>query len=290
MARGVIVALDIGGTRIRSACAAPPYTLSAQVSQPTPATDFHAFIGALRAAVRGTPVAAGISIAGAVDPVTGRARVANIPCLDGRHVAADLAAALGFPVIVANDADCFALAEAVAGAGRGHRTVFGAILGTGVGGGLVVDGKLVAGAGEWGHGPVTQPAFPCGCGLAGCLDAIGSARGIERLHVHLGGAPLAAPDLLARWTDGDAQAARTVAAWLDVLAGPLAMVVNVTGADIVPTGGGLAGAPGLLAALDAAVRPLTLARPDRPLVVPATSGPEPGLTGAAILALELSRS
>src|SRR5699024_3494925 len=142
----------------------------------------------------------------------------------GRLLKADLEAALGHPVLIANDADCCALAEYGAGAGRGHRVVFGAILGTGVGGGLVVDGKLInsAGgfAGEWGHGPVAAtragnpavelPRFACGCGLDGCVDAIGSARGMEKLHRHLTGTEMKAEEILAAWQDGDEKAARTI--------------------------------------------------------------------------------
>jgi N-acetylglucosamine kinase len=101
-----------------------------------------------------------ISIAGVVDPVSGRGTVANIPCIDGIALGPALEGRLGLPVLVLNDADCFAMAEAQAGAGRGHASVFGIILGTGVGGGLVIDGRLVSGAGgfagEWGHGPVIR--------------------------------------------------------------------------------------------------------------------------------------
>ena len=136
-------------------------------------------------------------------PIRGTIKAANIPCIDGLPLAALLTDRLGRPVIIGNDADCFALAEAVLGAGKSHRIVFGAILGTGVGGGLVIDGRLVTGrggyAGEWGHAPVAAtrvgtppvelPRFACGCGLHGCVNTLGGARGMERLHAHLGGPP-----------------------------------------------------------------------------------------------------
>ena len=135
---------------------------------PTRLTDFAAFTAALATFLTGGERGVALSIAGIVPP-EGPAKVANIPCLDGRNVVADLRAALGLPVLVLNDANCFAMAEATRGAGHGHRNVFAVILGSGVGGGLVIDGRLVLGAGgfagEWGHGPVIRdPSFACGCG------------------------------------------------------------------------------------------------------------------------------
>nr|MBP6736987.1 ROK family protein [Paracoccaceae bacterium] len=186
------------------------------------------------------------------------------------------------------------------GAGRGHEVVFGIILGTGVGGGVVVRGQLInAGggfAGEWGHGPVAQrilgspevtlPAFACGCGQIGCLDAVCSARGMERLHAHLH--PGREADSLAiveGWAAGEPRATRTIAIWLELLAGPLAMVENMLGAGIMAVGGGLSNAPALIAALDVQVRARILRQFDRPLLVPAQCAIEPGLVGAAILGL-----
>jgi N-acetylglucosamine kinase len=205
-------------------------------------------------------------------------------------VAAELSAALGLPVWVFNDADCFALAEARQGAGRGHRNVFGIILGTGVGGGLVLDGRIVTGAGgyagEWGHGPVVNgalvPWFACGCGLSGCLDTVGGARGIERLHQHLHGEAADSVRVLERWQAGDAAAERTVEVWAEVVSGPLAMVLNVVGASVGPVGGGLANVPALIARLDAAVRARVLRVDAGPLLRVAELRVEPGLVGAAL--------
>jgi N-acetylglucosamine kinase len=118
----------------------------------------------------------------------------------------------------------------------------------------------------------------------GCVDTIGGARGLERLHKHLHGRDLASTDIIAAWRDGDKQAGRTVEIYVDLLSGPLSLVVNVTGADIVPVGGGLARAPDLIARLDGAVRARILRKTDRPLLVPGTVTPEPGLVGAALLA------
>jgi N-acetylglucosamine kinase len=278
----MILCFDIGGSRIKAALSQDGVvTVLGEV--PTPTTDFAAFAAALAGFLRGGEAGIAISIPGAVDPATGRSNIANIPCLNGRDLRADLSASIGLPVLVLNDADAFAMAEARMGAGRGYSCVFGIILGTGVGGGLVRDGQLVTGAGgyagEWGHGPVIQtPALACGCGQTGCVDTIGGARGVERLHHHLTGEVATSRDILRRWHAGEEA---TVERWLDLVAGPLAMVINVIGADIVPAGGGLANDVRLIAALDTAVRARILRAMDRALVVPAQVSADAGLVGAA---------
>ena len=274
----MVLCFDIGGSRIR---AARDGVALGEVA--TPLDDFAGFVSALRGFVQGDPRGVAISIAGVVDSATGRAKVANIPCLDGRMLAADLQAALGLPVLILNDADCFALAEVSVGAARGHRNVFAVILGSGVGGGLVIDGRVVQGAGgysgEWGHGPVIRdPVFACGCGQAGCLDTVGSARGLERLHLHLTGQALGSVKILQRWHQGMASPA--VALWLELVSGQLAMVLNVVGASVVPVGGGLSNDAGLIGALDLAVRRRILRKVDQPLVVVAQVGADAGLVGA----------
>jgi N-acetylglucosamine kinase len=299
----MILALDIGGSAIKAAWPDDPGAIAQMARIETPRNDFSAFVETLRgilAAVPTHPEAVSISICGVTDIDTGRMICANIPCIDGRILDAELEAALGLPVAIANDADCFALAEAGLGAGQGHDVVFGIILGTGVGGGLVVDGRLAnrrgGYAGEWGHAtilaatagtpPVEIPPFACGCGRKGCVDTIGGARGLERLHMHLTGVFRDSREIVVGWAGGDAAATRTMEIYVDLIADPLALAINITGASIVPTGGGMAGAPGLIPALDAAVRARILHRLDRPLIVPAQSGPEPGLVGAALLGLD----
>ncbi|WP_151718294.1 ROK family protein [Gemmobacter serpentinus] len=288
----MLAVFDIGGTRIRGGHSPAPGEVQAVRECPTPRDDFNAFTAALRD-LAGDAAGIAISIAGCIDPLTGRMKIANIPCLDGRTLVEDLRAALGLPVWIGNDADCFVLAEAGSGAGRGHRTVFGVILGTGVGGGLVIDGRLVAGAGgfagEWGHGPVQEtrplgrdvPRFACGCGQVGCLDAIGSARGIERLHQHLHGQMVGAESIVTGWQAAEAAAQETVEVWLEIMSGPLAMVLNVVGATVVPVGGGMGRATALVAALDRAVSARRLWQAPGPVVVPALSVLEPGLIGAS---------
>lgn len=295
----MITCLDIGGSGIKGAVARSASDITMLGRLRTPLDDFEMFVGtvseilALSPAPAGSPVS--IAITGVIDPETEIIKCANIPCIDGRRLAPELAAQLKRPVLVANDADSFALAEAVAGAGRGHRIVFGAILGTGVGGGLVIDGKMMVGtagiAGEWGHAPVaaTQvgdidiPRLPCGCGQVGCLDTVGAARGLERLHKHLSGVTRNSVEIVEAWIAGDTDAVRTMSVYLSVVSDVLALVVNVVGPGIVPLGGGLSKSPQLIAALDTEVRKRILRGTNRPLVVPAQLTVEPGLVGAAIL-------
>ena len=299
----MIVSFDIGGSAIKGGIARSMTDIVPLARRPTPRHDFAEFVAALHeviAEAQGKPDCLSFSIAGVVDPDTQALTCANIPCIHGRHLAADLEAELGYPVLIANDADCFAMAEAMSGAGRGHRIVFGAILGTGVGGGLVADGRLVnaAGgfAGEWGHGPIIAslagnppvaiPAYPCGCGQKGCVDTVGGARGIERLHKTLHGLELSSEEIIGDWLKGESRAERTIDVMVDLVASPLALTINITGATIVPVGGGLSNVEPLLVRLDEAVRARILRKFGRPLVVPSECKLEPGLIGAALLGLQ----
>lgn len=303
----MIIGFDIGGTAIKGAAVPSPDAIGPVTRVPTPTQDFDAFVEAMKTVISASgeaPERVAISIAGVMDPDSGTAICANIACLHGRRLRAELAEALGLPVTIANDADCFTFAEAVVGAGQGHRIVFGAILGTGVGGGLVADGRLVnaAGgfAGEWGHGPVTAafagtpplaiPAYRCGCGQERCIETVGSARGMERLHELAHGREAACEAIVEAWQAGDDDAARTVDIFIDLLSAPLSLVVNATGATIVPVGGGLGKAEALIAALDGLVRERILRRLDRPLVVPGTCRYEPGIVGAALLSSKVADS
>lgn len=299
----MITCFDIGGSTIKSARARSAGEIEIIDRVATPLDDFDAFAAVIAERVgtgEGRTKGVSISIAGVVDPASGSLKCANIPCVDGRLIADDLARAIGLPVWIANDADCFALAEATSGAGKGHRNVFGVILGTGVGGGLAIDGRIVAGAGgyagEWGHGkalqtsvgqpPVEVPHFACGCGQSGCVDTIGGARGMEKLHRLLCGEVLSSTEVIDRWRAGEAKASRTIDIYLELVSVPLALTLNIIGSSIVPVGGGLSNVPELIEALDREVRGRTLRRAANPLVVKAALSTEPGLIGAAALGLQ----
>ncbi|KRD72913.1 ROK family protein [Ensifer sp. ENS10] len=298
----MIVCFDIGGSAIKGAIVHSRDRIFPLPRRTTPLSNFRQFIEALESVLDeagGHPDCVAISITGVIDPETRRIKCANIPCIDGRDLVTELEAALHLPVKIANDADCFALAEAGAGAGRGHRIVFGAILGTGVGGGLVIDGRLINAdggfAGEWGHGPaiaaeagnppIAIPAYDCGCGQKRCVDTVGGARGLERLHQTAHGKTLSSHEIIEAWKAGDAEAKRTVDLLVDLVSSPLALVINITGATIVPVGGGLSNSEELLAEIDRTVRSRILRQFERPLVVRGECRVEPGLIGAALLGL-----
>ncbi len=291
----MLICFDIGAVRIKAVLARDEDDLMTLGDAPTPREDFDRFVEAMLGFVAGRKVQGiAISIAGAVDSDSGRVSVADIPCLDGRTLGTDLAEAMGLPVLVLKDTDCFALAEAGSGAGMGHRTVFAIVLGANVGGGLVIDDQIVNGAGgiagEWGHGPVLNrrplgrdvPHYECACGQVGCVDTIGGVRGIERLHAALHGERLTAKVIFASWQAGDKRSVETLDIWLDMVAGPLAMVLNVVGASIVPVGGVLGAVPELVTALDQAVRARILRRVETPLLVPARHRVEPCLVGVTL--------
>ncbi|CDZ47374.1 ROK family protein [Neorhizobium galegae] len=300
-----VFCVDIGGSFMKFAVSPAPGALVPLEKVATPAANWDDLAASLatlieRNAQAGDPTSPlALSIAGLIDPRAGVATSANIPCITGRRIGEELSGILGRPVLAANDADCLTLAEANEGAGRGHAVVFCAIMGTGIGGGLAIDGRLVRGAGgvtgEWGHGPILNttveiggetlhiPRLSCGCGQSGCVDTIGGARGIERLHNFLHGCEETSYRILEDWQADEARAARTVAVYLELIADPLALSVNVTGASIVPVGGGLASVTPLIDALDRAVRKRILNRFDHPLVTPALRQEDGGLVGAAVL-------
>ncbi|WP_062209855.1 ROK family protein [Aureimonas sp. AU12] len=297
-----VLAADIGGSFVKFAAAGEDGRPIAAIHVANPSHDWDAFCAVLAdlaaAADPGGHLPLAISVAGTIDPVSGRSLAANIGGITGHSLRGELGPRLGRPVAAANDADCFALAEALEGVGRGHRNVFGVILGTGVGGGLVIDGRIVEGtggvSGEWGHGPIVGerrvgdvviPVLACGCGQTGCLDTVGGARGLERLDATLNGSSRDSRAILKAWLAGEEPAKRTFDLFVDMVSGPLALVVNVVGASLVPVGGGLANVPELVVALDTAVRARILRKASEPLLRPAVLGADAGLIGAALLAL-----
>ena len=241
--------IDLGGTKIEAAlldAAGPGIGWRRRVA--TPATYegiLVAIVGLVEAArgQAGGTVTVGVGIPGTLSPATGLVKNANTQMLIGRALDRDLAAALGQAVRVENDANCFTLSEAADGAGAGARCVFGVILGTGCGGGIVVDGRLLEGrnriAGEWGHTPLPWPQekeWPlprCWCGQAGCLELYLAGPGLARL----GGA--AADMLCERAAAGDGAAQGVLDDHADRLARGLAVIMNVLDPDVIVLGGGL---------------------------------------------------
>jgi fructokinase len=237
------IGIDLGGTKIEALALDAGGREVFRKRVLTPRGDYDATVRTISTLVEecgdGT---VGIGIPGALSKVSGLVKNANSTWLIGRALKRDLEAAIGREVRIENDANCFALSEAVDGAGAGARVVFGVILGTGVGGGLVVDGKVLVGAnaiaGEWGHNPLPLPGeadlpLPvCYCGRAGCIETYLSGPALEREHERLSGERLAAKDLA--WRGGKA-----LEQYLERLARALAGVVNVIDPEVIVLGGGM---------------------------------------------------
>jgi fructokinase len=185
----------------------------------------------------------GIGTPGSLSARDDTLKNSNTTCLNGRPLRADLARRLGVEIVMENDANCFALAEARAGAARGARVAFGVILGTGVGGGIVVDGRVWTGpqhvAGEWGHHRIADDGPPCYCGQRGCVETFLSGPALERAHVAAGGGACGATEVARRAAAGDAVAAVVVARYVERFGRALANVVNILDPDVVVLGGGL---------------------------------------------------
>ena len=307
----LITCFDIGGSYIRYGTTSVNIKQSTLASAEhiehpeeqgrikTPTNSFPDFIAALRSVIIQTHASAiSISLAGAFDSHTGIADIANIPCLNGRRVETELSQALSLPVTITNDGGCFALAEAYYGAGKDATTSFSIILGTGVGGGIVFDKKLVTGfggiAGEWGHGEImdptagglepNMPVIKCGCSRTGCVDPICSARGLESIHQTLSGDILTSIEITKAWIAGEPKAIRTVNYYSQQLARALSMIVNLLGPEAIPAGGGLAKEPRLIANVDKILREMVLANYQKPLLQPGHFVDNGGLVGAAIVA------
>lgn len=197
----------------------------------------------------------GVGIPGTVSARTGLVKNANSTWLIGEPLDRDLAEVLERPVRVMNDANCFALSEASDGAGAGAASVFGVILGTGVGGGIVLDGRVVAGAnlvaGEWGHIPLPaprddeRPGPRCYCGHRGCVETWLSGPGLAADHTTMTGEELTAAEIGRRAEDGEPGAAATVERYVERLGRALAAVVNIVDPEVVVLGGGVSNLPGL---------------------------------------------
>src|SRR5581483_8809737 len=287
------IGIDLGGTKIEGVVLAADATVVERVRVPTERERGYEHIVARVAEVverlrpsagGGGPVGVGTPGALARD---GTLKNSNTTCLNGRPLAADLAARLGAPVRLENDANCFALPEALHGSGRGRGFVFGVILGTGVGGGLVHDGRLWTGAqhiaGEWGHHSI-DPAGPrCYCGRRGCVETMLSGPALEAAYRAAGGDPAPAAEVGARAAAGDPIAAAVLERWLDCFGRALANVIDILDPDVVVLGGGLSNLDVLYGPGRDAVRRYvfndTLATP----IVRHALGDSAGVIGAALL-------
>jgi fructokinase len=247
--------IDLGGTKIAAIALGDEDRVLWERRVPTPRDDYDATIETIASLVAegdrvaGGPAPVGIGMPGVMSPASGLVKNANSTWLIGRALHRDLEQRLNREVRLANDANCLALSEAVDGAAARARVVFAVILGTGVGGGLAVDGRVLTGpnaiAGEWGHNPLPWPEADelpgpaCYCGKRGCIETWLSGPGLAADYRRRGTGDLKGEEVVARAADGDGPASEVLEAWLRRLARSLSTVINIVDPDVIVAGGGL---------------------------------------------------
>ena len=254
------IGIDLGGTKIEGVALSPGGDILIRRRVPTPKAykptleAIAEVVDAIESAVE-ERCTVGIGIPGTVMPATGTVKNANSVSLNGQTFARDLETRLGRPIRLMNDANCFTLSEAADGAAAGGKVVFGVILGTGVGGGIVVDGKILVGvnqiAGEWGHNPLPWPSRaespgpPCYCGKRGCIEAFLSGPSLARDHEAHTGKKLSTRDIVQGSNDGEKEPMKTMERYHDRLARALSSIINVLDPDVIVLGGGMSNVVGL---------------------------------------------
>ena len=248
------IGIDLGGTKTEIAAFDAAGTELLRQRAPTPVEDYAATLALIARLIHeavqtlGATATVGIATPGALSPSTGLMRNSNSTCLNQQPLALDLQRTLGREVRLANDANCFALSEAVDGAAAGAASVFGVIIGTGVGGGIVIHGKVLDGpnaiTGEWGHNPLPwaaddeRPGAACYCGQHGCIETFLSGPGLARDYAGQSGAAISAEDVVAR-SSNDVGAEQALARYEHRLARALASIINVLDPEVIVLGGGL---------------------------------------------------
>jgi fructokinase len=251
----VRIGIDLGGTKIEAIALGPHGETLARRRVPTPAHDYEAILRAIAGLVDsietelGERATVGVGTPGVISPRTGLVKNSNTTGLNGKPLDVDLANLLSRPVRIENDANCFTLSEAVDGAGAGARVVFGVILGTGVGGGLTVDGKVLQGvnkvAGEWGHNPLPWmtaaefPGRPCYCGHSGCIETFLSGPGLAHDYHARSGKRATGVEIAELAAAGEPFAQESIDVYRDRLSRALASVINLLDPDVIVLGGGV---------------------------------------------------
>lgn len=293
------IGIDLGGTKIEGMALAADgrEQLRRRIAAPRGNYDdtVRAIAGLVAALEDGTGErgTVGIGIPGAVSPATGLIKNANSTWLIGRPLAEDVSRALARPVRLANDANCFALSEATDGAAAGAAVVFGVIIGTGTGGGVVVNGRVIGGAnaiaGEWGHNPMPAPADDerpgpaCYCGRSGCIETFLSGPALSRDYAASGGDAVSALDIAARAAAGEPRAAAAVARYESRFARAIATIINVLDPDVIVLGGGLSNIDRIYANVPALWSPFVFSDRVDTRLVRAMHGDSSGVRGAAWL-------
>jgi fructokinase len=293
------IGIDLGGSKIAGLALGSGGEILAEHRMPAPRHDYEATIKAIGEMLHrldhspGRQGSIGIGMPGSISPSSGLVQNANSTWLNGKPFARDLESYLQRPVRLANDANCFALSEAIDGAGAGARSVFGVIIGTGCGGGLVLDGVVVNGprgiGGEWGHNPLPWPEpaeYPgprCWCGRQGCMEAWVSGPALESDHARHTGEQLATEQVAARAAAGSREAQASLDRHASRLARGLAHVVNIFDPEAVVLGGGLSQLDHLYQVLPRLVAPHVFADCGQVVIKPPRWGDASGVRGAAWL-------
>ncbi len=294
------IGVDLGGTKIETLAMDAEGKRRAGMRRPSPRDDYAGTLAVMAEMVRETereagcgPSPVGVGMPGAISPATGLVKNANSTWLIGRPFREDLAKALGRPLRLANDADCFAISEATDGAGAGAPIVFGVILGTGVGGGIVMGGRLLAGVnaitGEWGHNPLPRPSeaeWPgpaCYCGRRGCIETRLSGPALRRDHEARTGVRLEGPAIVAAAQAGEAGAAESLTRYEDRLGRGLAHVVNILDPHVIVLGGGMSKISRLYERLPALMAKHVFSDQVATRILPPLHGDASGVRGAAWL-------
>mgnify|MGYP005847941797 CR=1 FL=1 len=289
------IGIDLGGTKTEAILMDALGNIAHRERRATPAAaGYDAILENIGTLVRdldaraGERCPVGIGTPGAISTRTGCLKNSNTVCLNGQPVRQDLERRLAREVRIANDANCFALSEALDGAGRGAPVVFGVILGTGVGGGIVVHGELLEGlqhiAGEWGHNLLEADGPPCYCGKRGCVETLLSGPGLLRDYRASGGDTNAdARAIVARARAGDALAEATVQRYLDRFARALSVVINILDPHVIVLGGGMSNIDRLYGEGCARISRYLFNDELRTPIVPNMHGDSSGVRGAAQL-------
>ena len=293
------IGIDLGGTKIEIAALDASGAVFARKRVDTPVGDYEATVDAIVALVReverdlAREATVGVATPGARSLATGRMKNANSTCLNGNPLEEDLERRLGREIRIANDANCFALSEALDGAGRDSEVVFGVILGTGVGGGIVVRRRALTGAnaiaGEWGHNPLPLPTAedhplpPCYCGRRGCIETYLSGPALAADHERRGGARLTAARIVKGAAEGERDCAASIERYEDRLARALASVINVLDPDVIVLGGGLSNIARLYDEVPRRWKDYVFSDEVRTRLVPPVHGDASGVRGAAWL-------
>lgn len=253
----VRIGIDVGGTKIEGVALDRSGSAVSRRRVATPHGDYDGTVRAIVDLVlyleheTGAQGSVGIGMPGIISPATGLVKNANSVCLNGCPLDRDIKTALGRPVRIENDANCFALSEASDGAAAGRGCVFGVILGTGTGGGMVVNGLILRGrnavAGEWGHNPMPWPEpgeWPgerCYCGRTGCIETFLSGPGLARDYERKTGTLIDSVEVVSRAEAGEGEARACLDRYVNRLGRALATIINVVDPDAIVLGGGLSG-------------------------------------------------